>query len=453
VKLHGAIAVALAGLALSLFAAPAAGAVRSEFFGIDQGHPLLDDTDLDSLATTGVKTARILLAWKSIEPTRGHRDWTATDQLVGELSSRGIRAVPMLWGSPSWTRTGGYARPPLNTASAKGAWQSFLKAAVARYGTNGSYWANGYRNQYGQSVAAFPIRAWQVWNEPNLRHLFDPGASVGDAARKYDELLRISHDAIRSADGQAQIVLAGLATQKDLHAFDFLAGVYSSPGIKRDFDVVATHPYASSVDKVRAAVQKVRKVMANNGDQAKPLWITEFGWASAPPDEVPSVRVGLAGQARLLGRTYTMFLNNRAAWKLERLFWYQWRDPQPDSPGALACGFCGTSGLLDPNGIAKPALGALVQFTADAVPPTARINFGPLQGGTTSDPTPTFKFYSSEAGSTFRCGFDAKPLAPCSSPFTPTMALASGPHVFSVEATDAAGNVSALATRSFTVGP
>jgi hypothetical protein len=33
------------------------------------------------------------------------------------------------------------------------------------------------------------------------------------------------------------------------------------------------------------------------------------------------------------------------------------------------------------------------------------------------------------------------------------MALAIGPHVFSVEATDAAGNVSALATRSFTVTP
>src|SRR6185295_4734096 len=126
-------------LALSLFAAPAAGAVRSEFFGIDQGTPL-NDTDLAGVESTGVKTARLLLPWKSIEPTRGHRDWTATDQLVGELSSRGIRAVPMLWGSPSWTRTGGYARPPVNTASAKGAWQSFLKAAVARYGRNGSYW-------------------------------------------------------------------------------------------------------------------------------------------------------------------------------------------------------------------------------------------------------------------------------------------------------------------------
>ena len=101
-KLHGAIAVALAGLALSLFAAPAAGAVRSEFFGIDKG-PRFDDIDLDSLAATGVKTTRFLLSWKSVESSQGELDWQPTDQLVGGLASRGIRPLPFVWGSPSWT--------------------------------------------------------------------------------------------------------------------------------------------------------------------------------------------------------------------------------------------------------------------------------------------------------------------------------------------------------------
>jgi hypothetical protein len=95
----------------------------------------------------------------------------------------------------------------------------------------------------------------------------------------------------------------------------------------------------------------------------------------------------------------------------------------------------------------------MTAFSADATRPHAKINWGPREGGTTSDPTPTFKFVSSEPGSTFRCRFDSKPLAPCSSPFTPKTPLANGSHVFEVEAIDAAGNESTLARRSFTLAP
>jgi hypothetical protein len=129
-----------------------------------------------------------------------------------------------------------------------------------------------------------PIRSWQVWNEPNLRPEFYPGETVAGAARTYGELVGLSHDAIKSRDRQAGIVLAGIATQKDPRAFDFLDHVYSVPGIKADFDTAAQHPYAANIDKVRDSIQRLRKVMADNGDAGTPLWITEFGWGSAPAD-------------------------------------------------------------------------------------------------------------------------------------------------------------------------
>jgi hypothetical protein len=55
-----------------------------------------------------------------------------------------------------------------------------------------------------------------------------------------------------------------------------------------------------------------------------------------------------------------------------------------------------------------------------------------------SDRTPTFRFNSSEARSTFQCKVDRKPFSRCRSPFT-LKRLAFGGHVFKVRARDAGG--------------
>jgi hypothetical protein len=85
----------------------------------------------------------------------------------------------------------------------------------------------------------------------------------------------------------------------------------------------------------------------------------------------------------------------------------------------------------------------------DSTAPQATITAGP--SGATTDSTPTFSFKSSEAGSTFQCHFDGKPFASCASPYTPGSALSKGNHIFYVKAIDAAGNESAVKSRSFKV--
>jgi Ca2+-binding RTX toxin-like protein len=90
---------------------------------------------------------------------------------------------------------------------------------------------------------------------------------------------------------------------------------------------------------------------------------------------------------------------------------------------------------------------ALVTFTVDTTSPVTTIS-GPA---TTTDTTPTFT-YSAEAGSTFRCAFDAAPLAECAPSGVTAPTLSLGAHTLKVEATDAAGNVEATpATKAFTV--
>lgn len=56
----------------------------------------------------------------------------------------------------------------------------------------------------------------------------------------------------------------------------------------------------------------------------------------------------------------------------------------------------------------------------------------------TADRTPTFRFGSDEAKSTFQCKIDAKPFRACRSPFT-TKQLTLGPHTFKVRARDESG--------------
>jgi hypothetical protein len=426
-------------LALSLFAPPATAAVRTEFFGIVQG-PTLSDLDIQGMQSARVQTNRFLLAWEWVQPDPGAFRWGSADKFIGRLAWRGIRTVPSLWGNPDWV-SGYTARAPLDRPQDIQAWRDFLKAAVVRYGPGGTYWANGYRQKYGANATPLPIQSWQIWNEPNLKKYFVPYPSP----QKYARLLQISHDAIKSKNAQARIVLAGMPSNGDVQASDFLNSLYSA-GAKPDFDVAALHPYAKSVDRQRQDIQRFRGVMNNRNDRTTPLWLTELAWGSAPKDRF-GINQGLEGQRKMLRATFNLVLDHRKAWNVQRLFWYRWRDPRDP---VATCSFCGSAGFLKPNRDRKPSYYAFKSFTAETTPPTASITSGPSQGGVTSDSTPTFGFASTEHGSTFECRVDGGSFKICSSPYT-LAPLADGAHTFRVRAIDAPGNVSAVVSRSFTV--
>ena len=87
----------------------------------------------------------------------------------------------------------------------------------------------------------------------------------------------------------------------------------------------------------------------------------------------------------------------------------------------------------------------------DRTAPVATITSGPGSSKTVSQGPWTFTFSSNEPGSTFRCSLDGEsPGSSCTSSKTYND-LAAGPHVFAVEATDAAGNVSSRVSYPFTV--
>ena len=105
--------------------------MRSEFFGIVQT-ATLDDSDVQGMQAAKVRTNRFVLNWGAVEPAQGRFKWDTVDRFVGTLASHGIRAVPSIWGNPSWL-PGSSSTPPVGGAQAQQQWRNFLQALVARY--------------------------------------------------------------------------------------------------------------------------------------------------------------------------------------------------------------------------------------------------------------------------------------------------------------------------------
>ncbi len=299
-----------------------------------------------------------------------------------------------------------------------------------------------------------PIQSWQVWNEPNLKKYFTPGSTTQAAAQKYAQLLSISQAAIKSRDAQAKVVLAGMPSTPDAagssKAWDFLNALYAVAGAKDDFDVAALHPYGCNLAQTRTGTARFSAEMKSHADGLTPLWLTEFAWGSGAPDNFCKNK-GLVGQRDLLVSSYRLFLENRKAWNIQRVYWFLWRDAEPGSVFAGYCSICGSAGLLRYNRTAKPALAAFRGFSAETTPPVGSIAAGPIQGSFTKDSTPTFSLASNEAGSTFVCRYDAAPFTACPTPYTRAAPLPNGPHTFHFKAIDAPGNESQIRSRSFTV--
>ena len=348
-------------------------------------------------------------------------------EVVRRISSassptNGIRTVALDLGKP---RLGPWLRstPPIGGTTSESYWRAMLRAMVARYGP-GRRLLEGpvppaVRSQ--RRSAADPGLA--VWNEPNLKKFFAPNPSPG----KYGHLLQISHDAIKSKDPNAQIVAGRNAVprrrQRPRLPEGHVLGAEHQELLRRR----GAPPLRASVGEMQQDIQKYRSVMASHGDATKPLWLTELAWGSAPPDSF-GINKGPAGQAQLLTRAYKLILDHRAAWNIQRLFWYHWRDPQHT---AASCSFCGSAGLLNFDRSAKPAYAAFTNFTADTTKPTATITGGPANGSFTNDPTPLFKFSLQRGGLDLRLLDRGRPESlqprPTSSLISPTAPTSSSP--------------------------
>jgi hypothetical protein len=69
---------------------------------------------------------------------------------------------------------------------------------------------------------------------------------------------------------------------------------------------------------------------------------------------------GVQGQRRMLTQSFKLIRSHRRKWRVQRLFWYDWRDREKGAHSP--CSFCESSGLLRHNFEPKPSYNAFRHF-------------------------------------------------------------------------------------------
>ncbi len=343
---------ALLAVLLAVLCLPSAAqaGVPRDFFGVMANGPLDSPTfplDAESAAMRrdGIGTERMEFAWDLTEPQKGQFDYSLTDRKVLAAARAGIDVLALIDRTPGWAaaKPGNVFSPPRDPAE----YAAFATALVGRYGPNGSLWREH------PEVTPRPVRAWQVWNEPNLAVYW----TAQPFMRGYARLLNTTYGAIKRADPKATVVMAGLAN----FSWRDLSRLFRKGGRKLRFDVAAVHPFSGRPSNSVKIVTLNRAVLNRNGAATKPIWLTELTWSSAKGRKKPITKdweTTEAGQAARLQQAFKLFIRARTRLRLQRIYWYTWVTVDRNSPNSFDY-----SGLrtMRPDGtvVDKPAAGAL----------------------------------------------------------------------------------------------
>ena len=217
----------------------------------------------------GAQVSRNSFLWHLIERNKGSRNWSRVDAVVNELEAAGLEPIFVIYGSPSWANgSSDYLYVP-QSQSAFNAWVAeyarFVRAAVARYKDR--------------------VKLWEIWNEQNEPFFWKPAPDVD----RYVEFYKAIYAAIKAEDPAAQVAmggLAGLCCSVGIPGKKFLEQMYAR-GVKPD--IVNIHPYAMANqapdvmlqgENSFGHIQAIRNVMLAHGEGEKPIWVTEWGWAT-----------------------------------------------------------------------------------------------------------------------------------------------------------------------------
>jgi len=270
---------------------PPAAAIPGTYFGLHIHH--LESATPTPWPSMPVPTWRLWDAgvnWPDLEPDKLQWRFDRLDRYVSLAEKHGTSVLLPLGGSPPWASArpaapspyqAGFSAEPANLDD----WRTYVRTVVSRYKGR--------------------IRAYEIWNEPNLKDFWS-GTT--------DQMVALTKEAsqiIHAVDPKA-IVVSPSATAD--FGIPWLVEFLKKGG-GQYVDVIGYHFYVAKLpEELVPLIQRVQQVISENGLASKPLWNTEMGWIAASRPDSEEVAGGVLARAYIL------------AWAtgVQRFYWYAW---------------------------------------------------------------------------------------------------------------------------------
>jgi xylan 1,4-beta-xylosidase len=277
-----------------------------------------------------------------IEQGKTVYDWSGIDRLYDDLLSRHLKPFVELGFTPNALATssssifywhGNTSHPQLD------GWGKLMDAFVSHI-----------ESRYGKDE----VRTWffEVWNEPNLSGFWESGDQEA-----YFALFDLTSRTIKSVDPELRV--GGPSTAGAAWVPEFLAHVKRSGAV---VDFVTTHTYGvqggfldengkldtkldPSADAIVGDVRRVRQQISESSFPNLPLYFTEWSTSYTPRDAVHDSYISAAYILNKL-KACQGLVQGMSYWTYTDLF---------EEPGPPTAPFQGGFGLLNPQGIRKPA--------------------------------------------------------------------------------------------------
>jgi Glycosyl hydrolase catalytic core len=365
-----AFAAAVAALAVALSSLSASAASSHLTIGIyDEGVTLYGKPSsvFPVFRSLHAKVIRLNLHWSSVarrrpinalDPNDAAYNWSLYDRAVQSAARYSEQILFSIIDTPGWANGGaGKNRTPTNMSDLR----SFALAAATRYGGN-------WTGTDGRRLPA--VKLWAAWNEPNNPVFLQPqyryvrGKWVIQSAIDYAKICEAVYAGVHAARVSADKVACGLTAPRgnnnpgepraSVAPLTFLKAVHAA-GLKH-FDAWAHHPYYVSPSETPSSKPNSSTAITLGNIQTlidqvtryyglKPIWITEYGYQTNPPDTF--FGVSWAKQASYLTQAFAIARKNP---RIQLMLWFLLHD-EPNLAGWQ-------SGLETTTGKKKPAYAA-----------------------------------------------------------------------------------------------
>jgi len=312
---------------------------------------------LDDFKALGIAWIRLDFDWNDLQPSNAASfSWSQHDKVVAAANARGLRLLPILTYTAPWARLPACGSNPRCAPADPAQYANFARETARHY-------------------APLGIHHWEIWNEENSQGAWEPAANAAD----YVQFLKAAYTSIKQIDASATVISGGLASSSNadgIPQLDYLRAMYAA-GAKPYFDAIGYHPYSYPVpasynitwnawSQMGFTAISLRSIMAASGDDAKQIWVTEYGAPTGGPSTEASSQdyhlndspdhVTEEFQAQIAADVIRSAHN--APW-IGPLFWYGYRDE-----GTSTDSNENFFGLIRADGSPKPAYEALKQAIA-----------------------------------------------------------------------------------------